>query len=205
MASINETKRESSGSDLAALSEGSAGIRVKRTYAPPERADGRRILVERLWPRGMKKEALAADAWMKEVAPSTQLRTWFGHRTERWEEFRRRYRAELDANPAGWAPLLEAGRRGPVTLLYSARDTLHNGALVLRDYLAERLAERAISRGTRPHRHTATPTEAPSRGPRPVARRGQTRRPVRTRASASRGRPARCRSSSAASASADPS
>ena len=158
MASANETKSEPSGPDLAAASEDSAGIRVKRTYDPPERSDGRRILVERLWPRGMTKEALSADAWMKEVAPSTELRTWFGHRTVRWEEFRRRYRDELDANPAGWAPILEAGRRGAVTLLYSARDTLHNGALVLRDYLVERLAERATRRGTRPHWHTSRTT-----------------------------------------------
>jgi len=112
-------------------------IRVKRTYDTSKRGDGRRILVERLWPRGMKKEALAADAWMKEVAPSTELRQWFGHRPDRWEEFRRRYRKELDANPAAWEPILEAETRGLVTLLYSAHDTLHNGALVLRDYLVE--------------------------------------------------------------------
>jgi uncharacterized protein YeaO (DUF488 family) len=121
-------------------------IRIKRTYDPPARSDGRRILVERLWPRGMKKESLAADAWMKEVAPSTQLRTWFGHRAERWEEFRRRYRAELDANPAAWKPLLEAAAKPrTVTLLYSARDTVHNGAVVLRDYLAERVEPRRQS------------------------------------------------------------
>ena len=160
MASVNETKTEPSGPDLAAVSEGSAGIRVKRAYAPPERGDGRRILVERLWPRGMTKAALSADAWMKEVAPSTELRTWFGHRTERWEEFRRRYREELDANPAGWAPLLEAGRRGAVTLLYSARDTLHNGALVLRDFLVEPEAEAQTERGARPNRHTSRRTGA---------------------------------------------
>jgi uncharacterized protein YeaO (DUF488 family) len=88
----------------------------------------------------MKKETLAADAWMKAVAPSTELRRWFGHRVERWEEFRRRYREELDANPDGWEPILDASRRGTVTLLYSAHDTLHNGAVVLRDYLAEREA-----------------------------------------------------------------
>lgn len=110
-------------------------IRLKRTYDAPARADGRRILVERLWPRGMKKEALAAHAWMKEVAPSTQLRKWFGHRPERWQEFRRRYRAELNANPAAWKPILEAARTGTVTLLYSAHDTVHNGAVVLREYL----------------------------------------------------------------------
>ncbi len=121
-------------------------IRIKRTYDPPLRSDGRRILVERLWPRGMKKESLAADAWMKEVAPSTQLRKWFGHRAERWEEFRRRYRAELDANPAAWEPILEAAQTRTVTLLYSAHDTVHNGAVVLGDYLTDRI---------KPHRRTA--------------------------------------------------
>src|SRR5690606_13203679 len=111
---------------------------VKRTYEAPARADGRRFLVERLWPRGMKKEALAADAWLKEVAPSTELRKWFGHRVERWEEFQRRYRAELDAKRDAWQPILDAAKKGNVTLLYSAHDTEHNGALVLRDYLLER-------------------------------------------------------------------
>jgi uncharacterized protein YeaO (DUF488 family) len=75
---------------------------------PPEQADGRRFLVERLWPRGMKKETLAAEAWLRDVAPSTELRSWFGHRVERWREFQRRYRAELNARPDTWAPLLEA-------------------------------------------------------------------------------------------------
>jgi uncharacterized protein YeaO (DUF488 family) len=117
-------------------------FKLKRTYDRSARGDGRRILVERLWPRGMKKEALAADSWAKDVAPSTELRKWFDHRVERWEEFRRRYRIELDANTEAWTPLLEAGERGTVTLLYSAHDTVHNGAAVLRDYLAER-AERA--------------------------------------------------------------
>jgi uncharacterized protein YeaO (DUF488 family) len=88
----------------------------------------------------MKKEALAADAWLKEVAPSTELRRWFGHRVERWEEFRRRYRKELHANPSAWVPLLEADGRGTVTLLYSAHDVLHNGAVVLLDYLEEQRA-----------------------------------------------------------------
>ncbi len=113
-----------------------ATIRIKRTYEPPARGDGRRVLVERLWPRGMKKEAVAADAWLKDVAPSTALRKWFGHRPERWEEFQRRYRRELDANPAAWKPLL--GQRGTLTLLFSAHDTEHNAAVVLRDYLKAR-------------------------------------------------------------------
>ena len=116
-------------------------IRIKRTYEPAADKDGRRVLVERLWPRGMKKEAVAADVWLKEVAPSADLRKWFGHRQERWEEFRRRYRSELDANPAAWQPLLD--NRGTLTLLYSAHDTEHNGALVLRDYLLEHATGRA--------------------------------------------------------------
>jgi uncharacterized protein YeaO (DUF488 family) len=112
-------------------------IQIKRTYDGRARRDGRRILVERLWPRGMKKEAVAADAWMKEVAPSTELRRWFDHRPERWDEFRRRYRKELAENAAAWAPILDSSERANVTLLYSAHDPLHNGAVVLRDYLAE--------------------------------------------------------------------
>lgn len=120
---------------------------IKRTYEPPARGDGRRILVERLWPRGMKKEALAADAWLKEVAPSTELRKWFDHRVERWEDFCRRYRDELNANPDAWRPLLDAGQRGTVTLLYSAHDVLHNGAIVLRDYLATRRVKRPARPG----------------------------------------------------------
>jgi uncharacterized protein YeaO (DUF488 family) len=127
-------------------------IRLKRTYDPPARADGRRILVERLWPRGMKKEALEADAWLKEVAPSTELRRWFDHRVERWNEFQRRYKKELNEKPDAWAPILDASRKGTVTLLYSARDVMHNGAVVLRDYLAQRQLRRPASRGARASR-----------------------------------------------------
>lgn len=122
-------------------------IQIKRAYEPPARADGRRILVERLWPRGMKKEALAADAWMKDVAPSTALRKWFGHEVERWDEFQRRYRKELDAHQEAWQPLLDDAARGKVTLLYAAHDTLHNGALVLRDYLTQHASGGQASRG----------------------------------------------------------
>ena len=128
-------------------------IRIKRTYELPARGDGRRILVERLWPRGMKKENLEADAWMKEVAPTTELRKWFGHRVERWEKFRQRYRDELDANAGAWEPILDAARRGTVTLLYSAHDTVHNGAVVLCEYLMERAAGRSshnVRRRARP-------------------------------------------------------
>ena len=131
-------------------------LQIKRTYDPPARGDGRRILVERLWPRGMKKESVAADAWMKDVAPSKELRQWFGHQVERWEEFRRRYRKELATNPNAWEPILDAEERGTVTLLYSAHDVLHNGAVVLRDYLVERQARRPRRRrrGVEDDRHT---------------------------------------------------
>jgi uncharacterized protein YeaO (DUF488 family) len=122
-------------------------IRIKRVYERPQRGDGRRILVERLWPRGMKKDSLSADTWMKEVAPSTELRKWFDHRVERWPEFQRRYRQELRANRSAAELILDASTRGPVTLLYSAHDTVHNGAVVLRDYLATRAARRRRRRG----------------------------------------------------------
>jgi uncharacterized protein YeaO (DUF488 family) len=113
-------------------------IRIKRAYEPSARGDGRRFLVERLWPRGLKKEALDVDGWLKDVAPSTALRKWFDHRVERWEEFGRRYRRELHARRDALSPLLEADKRGTVTLVYSAHDLEHNGAVVLRDYLRRR-------------------------------------------------------------------
>jgi uncharacterized protein YeaO (DUF488 family) len=116
-------------------------IQTKRVYEPPEPADGARYLVERLWPRGIKKEALPMDGWLRDLAPSPALRLWFGHDPARWDEFRRRYVAELDAQPAAWQPLLDAARRGPVTLLYSARDPSHNSANLLQSYLEARLAE----------------------------------------------------------------
>lgn len=115
-------------------------IQVKRVYEARARGDGRRVLVERLWPRGIRKADLHEDAWLKEVAPSTELRKWFGHRPERWSEFQRRYRAELDARPEAWRPLLADSRGGTLTLLYSARDTTHNAAVFLREYLAKRAA-----------------------------------------------------------------
>ncbi len=115
-------------------------IVIKRVYEPPAPDDGSRFLVERLWPRGVRKAALPLDGWLKEVAPSDTLRRWFGHDPQRWQEFRRRYFAELDRHPAAWRPLLEAIRQGgTVTLLYSARDPLHNSAHALRDYLEAQL------------------------------------------------------------------
>lgn len=112
-------------------------IALKRAYDPPEAADGVRILVDRLWPRGLAKNKAALDHWLKDVAPSTALRRWFGHDPARWAEFRRRYRAELAARPEAMAELrrLAAGRRA--TLVYAARDTAHNEAVVLRELLEE--------------------------------------------------------------------
>ena len=132
-------------------------IRIKRTYDVAARGDGIRILVERLWPRGMRKEDLHADEWLKEVAPSTELRKWFDHRVERWPEFRRRYRKELRANPTAWQSILDAEKRGNVTLLYSAHDVFHNGAIVLREYLMDHEARRS-GRGKRkqPGRNSRT-------------------------------------------------
>jgi uncharacterized protein YeaO (DUF488 family) len=103
--------------------------------------DGRtRFLVDRMWPRGVTKDTLRIEAWLRDVAPSTELRRWFGHDPARWEEFQRRYCDELDANPQGWQPLADAAKRGPVTLLFGARDREHNQAVVLRDYLMRKLA-----------------------------------------------------------------
>lgn len=114
-------------------------LKVKRVYESTEVSDGVRFLVERLWPRGMKKEKLNMDAWLKDVAPSDSLRRWFEHDPLKWSEFQKRYRAELDDNPNTWEPILEAMERGDVTLLYSAHDTEHNNALVLKSFLEEHL------------------------------------------------------------------
>jgi uncharacterized protein YeaO (DUF488 family) len=117
-------------------------IRVKRVYEPPEPGDGTRFLVERLWPRGLRKDALKLNAWLKDVAPSDALRRWFGHDPARWHEFRRRYASELNARPEAWREILGAADSGTVTLLFSARDTLHNNAVALKAYL-EAQKERA--------------------------------------------------------------
>jgi uncharacterized protein YeaO (DUF488 family) len=114
-------------------------IDIQRIYEHADDAAHAHFLVDRLWPRGIRKESVRLDSWLKDVAPSNALRDWFGHDPERWSEFRRRYEHELDANPAGWQPILDAATKGPVTLLYGARDTEHNQAVVLRDYLVRRL------------------------------------------------------------------
>jgi len=110
-------------------------IRVARVYDRDGIPEGRRFLVERLWPRGVRRADLHLEDWLPDVAPSTELRRWFGHDPQRWAEFRRRYTAELDAAPAAWQPLLDAARTDPVVLLFSARDREHNNAVALRDHL----------------------------------------------------------------------
>lgn len=110
-------------------------IRLKRAYDPPAASDGTRILVDRLWPRGLRKADAAIDHWEKEVAPSDELRRWFGHDPARWDEFRRRYRAELAGNAAAVADLRARIGKGPATLVYSARDEAHNQAVVLKELL----------------------------------------------------------------------
>jgi uncharacterized protein YeaO (DUF488 family) len=110
-------------------------IQVKRVYDPPKRGDGTRFLVDALWPRGIKKESLNLKGWLKDVAPSAELRRWFQHDPDKWQEFRRRYFAELKGRPEACHPIRAAARRGNVTLLYSARDSGHNNAVALRQYL----------------------------------------------------------------------
>jgi uncharacterized protein YeaO (DUF488 family) len=114
---------------------GAVMIQIKRAYDPPAKSDGARLLVERLWPRGIKKEALKLDAWLKEAAPSTELRKWFSHDPAKWTEFQRRYRAELKKHPEAWLPILTAAKAGPVTLLFSSHDAEHNNVVALRSYV----------------------------------------------------------------------
>jgi uncharacterized protein YeaO (DUF488 family) len=110
-------------------------ISLKRAYETPSPADGRRVLVERLWPRGLSKEKAAVDVWFKEVAPSTELRRWFGHDPAKWEEFRRRYRVELRERPDELERLRGLVAAGPVTFVYGSRDQEHNAATVLKELL----------------------------------------------------------------------
>lgn len=110
-------------------------LRLKRAYEPAEAGDGMRVLVDRLWPRGLHKEAAGIDLWLKEIAPSTELRQWFGHDPARWKEFQRKYRAELREHTDLLDKIKEAQREGPVTLLFAAHDEEHNNALVIRDVL----------------------------------------------------------------------
>ncbi len=114
-----------------------AHIHLKRAYEPPCLSDGVRILVDRLWPRGVRKADAAIDRWLKEIAPSTQLRRWFGHEPNRWDEFQRRYRAELLHHQDQLDELKAIARKGQLTLIYAARDQAHNEAVVIRDVLVD--------------------------------------------------------------------
>jgi uncharacterized protein YeaO (DUF488 family) len=110
-------------------------IRIKRVYEEPEEADGRRILVDRLWARGLSKEKAKVDMWIKEIAPSTDLRRWYGHDPDKWAEFKRRYTVELDAKPGIVEEIMKEVRAGVVTLLYSSKEEQLNNAVALKEYI----------------------------------------------------------------------
>jgi uncharacterized protein YeaO (DUF488 family) len=110
-------------------------IHLKRVYEEADPRDGKRFLVERLWPRGIRREDLRMDGWLKEAAPSTELRKWFSHDPAKWTAFRRKYVAELKKNPEAWTPIQTASKRGAVTLLYSSHDAEHNNAVALKAFL----------------------------------------------------------------------
>lgn len=118
-----------------------ASVKLKRAYEPPARGDGTRILIDRLWPRGVSKANAAIDEWIKELAPSTSLRKWFGHDPSRWKEFRSRYAAEVHEHPEQLRRLRNLARKKPITLVYSAHDEIHNDAVALRDFLLGRKAK----------------------------------------------------------------
>src|SRR4030095_12952537 len=110
-------------------------IKIKRVYEQPNKDDGLRILVDRLWPRGLTKEKASVDLWLKEIAPSTELRKWFGHDPEKWNSFRRRYETEIRHNSELLKALKQKAKEGPISLVYGARDQKHNEALVLKQFL----------------------------------------------------------------------
>ena len=120
-------------------------IQTKRIYDSPARSDGRRILIDRLWPRGLSKAAARIDFWAKSVAPSTKLRRWYGHEAGKWQEFRRRYFAEIEANPTGFAELRSQLGTGAVTLLYGSKETRLNNASALSEYLKRRAKSRRLT------------------------------------------------------------
>jgi uncharacterized protein YeaO (DUF488 family) len=120
-----------------------ARIQIKRVYDPPSPTDGERFLVDRLWPRGLKKEDLRLAAWFKEAAPSNALRQWFHRDPSKWAEFQRRYFAELEQHPQTWQPLVEAARRGTITLLFSSKNLERNNAVVLKRFLERKAAKNA--------------------------------------------------------------
>ena len=127
-------------------------ITLKRAYDSVSRTDGTRFLVERLWPRGISKATLRLDAWLKEVGPSTELRKWFSHDSDKWDEFRRRYFRELASQPEAWQPIVSAARRGRVTLVYSSHDTEHNNAVALQEFLRNKARLARSKRTSAAHR-----------------------------------------------------
>lgn len=132
-------------------------LRVKRAYEPPTRSDGYRVLVDRLWPRGLSKERAAIDEWMKDVAPSAQLRRWFGHDPEKWPEFQRRYRQELRTRADLIRRIARRASRGTVTLVYAARDEAHNDAVVLAAVVRARLTRSSGAMRKLEHQTTRGP------------------------------------------------
>ena len=110
-------------------------VRLKRAYEPPAASDGTRVLIDRLWPRGVRKDAAALDLWLRDIGPSTELRKWFGHEPSRWAEFRRRYADEIAQKPQLLAQLRDIARQGVLTMVYSAHDEQHNDALVLQELI----------------------------------------------------------------------
>jgi uncharacterized protein YeaO (DUF488 family) len=117
-------------------------IQLKRAYEKPGKEDGTRFLVERLWPRGVKKSALPIAAWLKDAAPSTELRKWFSHDPAKWKAFRERYFAELESRPEAWQPLVDSVRKGAVTLVYSSHDAEHNNAVALKEFVEKKAGTR---------------------------------------------------------------
>lgn len=115
-------------------------IKIKRVYDEPEKSDGFRVLVDRVWPRGFSKEKAHVDLWLKEIGPSTELRKWFNHDPEKWTEFKKRYKKELDKNKDVFTSLLDEVKKGDVTLVYSAKDETHNQAVVILEKLKNKTA-----------------------------------------------------------------
>ena len=136
-----QARKASTSTNVGSPMDDSSPIRLRRAYETPTPADGRRILVDRLWPRGVSKGAIHIDTWAKDVGPSTELRKWFGHDPAKWTEFERRYREELAANSSALTLVLEAARSGTVTLVYGARDEQHNEAVVLKAVLDDMLRQ----------------------------------------------------------------
>jgi uncharacterized protein YeaO (DUF488 family) len=130
-------------------------ITIKRVYDAVSSTDGTRLLIERLWPRAVKKTSLKIMSWIKDVAPSTELHQWFSHDPDKWHEFRRRYSAEFKANPGACRPIIESAQRGTVTLIYSSHDTEHNNAVALESFLKARLPRKKPKKA-RPARARAT-------------------------------------------------